>query len=419
MKKATVLDILRRLEKTASRKEKEKILSEGAAHPDLKAVLVFALDPYKRFFVRKLGEMGPHLRKRGWESLTSAFQLLGSLSSRAITGNDARVACAALWRRLSTDDAEVFERMLLKDLRCGVNTKIANSVFPGLVPEFALQLAAGFDESKLRFPCYGEVKLDGMRVVAVLPRSGEVEWLSRGGRPVLTMEHLSAPLARLYPRGAVLDGEARTAGTFQGTMSAVKRGKPKEGAPAEFHVFDCLTLDEFAERGCKISWQERRLRLQPLQHSASPLVHVPGAMRMENMDDVRLWFNVARTAGHEGLVLKAIDGLYEFRRTRAWMKVKASETMDVEITGVQEGAGKYEGSLGALLFEHRGQTCKAGTGFSDVERKTYWSWAKSGKRLAVPLVGSLMEIEFTELTDGGRTRHARFLRLRQHDGERD
>lgn len=96
--------------------------------------------------------------------------------------------------------------------------------------------------------------------------------------------------------------------------------------------------------------------------------------------------------GHEGLVL---------RRGKTWLKVKPEETHDVLITDVIEGTGKYIGMLGAFVT-HMG---KVGTGLDDIERKTFWEQRDS-------MIGQTIEVSCMHLTDTGKFRHPRFVRLR-------
>lgn len=415
----STLELLEALAAEPGRLEKERLLREHPRRIQLKKLLLYALDPYRRYGVRNY----PKYRKSEGDLYTASanlddmYELLDSLRLRKYAGERAWREVVSMSLRLEKDESEIFDRVLRKDLRCGVNRKIVNAVFPGLVPEFELQAARTLDPERLPpFPIWGEPKIDGMRAVAVC-RAGEVEFLSRGGRPIRTMDHLASQIAGMLPRGGVLDGEAVAAGSyFEKSMSAVKRASPKEGSPVQFLVFDHLTLREWDERECQRPWVTRQTDLHAAarrgQDGLMNLLKVVTARKISGYAEALAYYEERRAAGFEGAVLKRPDGLYEFKRSAAWLKMKASETVDVEITGFVEGKGKYAGQLGALEFRHGGQTCRAGGGFSDADRRSLWR-----RRRGLP--GLLMEVEFTEETAKGRTRHARFLRLRDHDGERD
>src|SRR5205823_10823560 len=54
-------------------------------------------------------------------------------------------------------------------------------------------------------------------------------------------------------------------------------------------------------------------------------------------------------AGHEGVMAKAVDGLYAAgRRGSAWLKVKQARTLDLVILAVEWGSGRRRGTLSNL-----------------------------------------------------------------------
>lgn len=79
-----------------------------------------------------------------------------------------------------------------------------------------------------------------------------------------------------------------------------------------------------------------------------------------------------KASGAEGVVLKKRDGKYY---QDPHIKDKCVETVDLRIVGFQEGTGKHEGRLGALICEDpkTGARTKVGTGFSDQERDEIWN----------------------------------------------
>lgn len=100
--------------------------------------------------------------------------------------------------------------------------------------------------------------------------------------------------------------------------------------------------------------------------------------------------------GYEGLVLRQGD---------KWLKVKASETHDVEVLSMIEGTGKYERMMGALMTPMG----KVGTGFSDIERATLWSMHEVA---GASVIGQIIEVECMSITKDGKFRHPRFKRVR-------
>lgn len=73
--------------------------------------------------------------------------------------------------------------------------------------------------------------------------------------------------------------------------------------------------------------------------------------------------------GYEGLILKNARSEYESgKRSSHWLKIKQSETIDVNVIGATKSTGSI--AFGALILEKDGQYFgKVGTGFSDLDRK--------------------------------------------------
>jgi DNA ligase-1 len=78
--------------------------------------------------------------------------------------------------------------------------------------------------------------------------------------------------------------------------------------------------------------------------------------------------------GEEGVMVNVWDASYEFKRTNALLKCKKFDSLDLEVVGIEEGSGRLTGTLGAIHVRYKdGNIVKVGSGFSDEERKLYWS----------------------------------------------
>ena len=64
-------------------------------------------------------------------------------------------------------------------------------------------------------------------------------------------------------------------------------------------------------------------------------------------------------------------------------------TVDLFVTNVFEGKGKYKGTLGGVVVEYKGQPVGVGSGFSDIQRKMIWEHPES-------IVGKLIEVQYFE-----------------------
>ena len=205
-----------------------------------------------------------------------------------------------------------------------------------------------------------EWKLDGIRVQ--VHRHGDtVRVYTRNLNDITGRLGEVVEIVRSFPaRQFVLDGEVigwfdeDAPHAFQDTMSRVGRdqqGDHPVGA-LDPHFFDVLHLDG------------RDLIDQPLSARGEALAAVAGERRIRSVvtDDgavAAATLNEALAAGHEGVVVKAIDSLYlAGRRGKAWRKVKPVHTLDLVVIGVEWGSGRRRGwlsnlHLGALDAEGR------------------------------------------------------------------
>ena len=83
--------------------------------------------------------------------------------------------------------------------------------------------------------------------------------------------------------------------------------------------------------------------------------------------------NAQRGLQHEGVMINLADETYQFTRTNALLKVKVMQDCDLEIIGVQEGEGKFAGTLGALTVDYKGTPVGVGSGLSDEMRRAVWA----------------------------------------------
>lgn len=411
-------DIFQELLSNNSRLAKESILKKNFDNILLQRVCYLALNPYIKFFVRKIPSK---FEGRNSITLTDALDELSKLSSREITGNAAVSFLENLFHSLSLENAEVLKKIIEKDLKCGVSTSTINKIWKNLIPEFEVQLSAIYESKNLPEEFGIEPKLDGMRVTILCDETGTITFNSRGGKEIETLDHLKPQLIELYggKTNFMFDAEA-ISGDFQNTMSVVKRlGKNSKNEKIFLYIFDHMTYDEFANQKCDLLFSERRKNLENLFKDK----------KFENLklNDIEYYdpsygdkhefvlhvFNRMRKDGFEGSIVKDLNGIYEFKRTIAWQKVKPIDTADVKIKGYYAGnkGTKNEHRLGGFTFDYEDVECRVGGGFSDAQRDEFWA-------IKDQLIDAWIEVEFMEKTNKGATRHCNFIALRDFKGEK-
>ena len=178
----TVYDILQALEGTSSRNEKIAMLQANANNEVLKQVIVYALDPFKNFYIRKIPQY--KIDEPTMLTLENALPKLDKLINREVTGNAAIEYLRLLLTELQPEDAQVIERVVSKDLRCGVSDSTVNKVWKDLIPTYPCMLCSGYEEKlveRMNFPAYVQLKMDGMRFNAIV-KDGKVQFRSRNGK---------------------------------------------------------------------------------------------------------------------------------------------------------------------------------------------------------------------------------------------
>jgi DNA ligase 1 len=192
-----------------------------------------------------------------------------------------------------------------------------------------------------------EWKLDGIRV-QIHARDGEVSIFTRSLDDITDRLPELVEIVRALPvRSVILDGEAIALGTddrplpFQITASRAAR---RTGTSAlSLRLFDCLHLD-----GEDLIDQPAGERVAALASHVPAALCVPRTL-VHDAAGAEAALAIALGAGHEGLVLKALDAPYEAgRRGGTWLKVKPRHTLDLVILAVEWGSGRRTGLLSNL-----------------------------------------------------------------------
>jgi ATP-dependent DNA ligase I len=198
-----------------------------------------------------------------------------------------------------------------------------------------------------------EYKLDGARI-QVHKMDDDVRVYSRNLRDVTVAVPEVVALARQLPaHELILDGEAIVLGTndvpqpFQVTMRRFGRKLAAERLRHELPItpyfFDLLYLD-----GESLLDEPLARRVELLIERLPPSSRVP---RIVTADDAvaRAFVQEAFAAGHEGVMAKAVEGLYSAgRRGSAWLKVKEAHTLDLVVLAAEWGSGRRRGLLSNL-----------------------------------------------------------------------
>ena len=120
-------------------------------------------------------------------------------------------------------------------------------------------------------------------------------------------------------------------------------------------LFDVLHLD-----GDDLLDTPMTQRASALAAAAPEALRVPRVVTADP-DEAQAHFDAALAAGHEGVVVKALDAPYAAgRRGAGWLKVKPRHTLDLVVLAAEWGHGRRQGWLSNL---HLGARATGGDGF--------------------------------------------------------
>jgi DNA ligase-1 len=266
-----------------------------------------------------------------------------------------------------------------------------------------------------------EPKLDGVRCITVVDyESRTVVQYTRNGKVLENFSHITDSLLANIDdigRSYVLDGEV-VGSSFQSLMKQVHRKDDVQAGDARLMLFDILPLSEF-KKGKSVMGQRRR---SALLRSFKPTFDKCGNIDVIEQTEVDLDTYVgelqfkeinktAIEAGFEGIMIKMPDAAYECKRSTSWLKQKPFIEVSLTVIETEEGTGRNEGKMGALVCEgtEDGKLIKVnvGSGFTDLDRDEFWSCKVDGQ------VVEVRADAITQNQDGTYSlRFPRFLRFR-------
>lgn len=390
-----VKEIIKLLRETPGTNDKISILKKNSENELLKNVLEYTYNPYKKYGI---SEKVINSISSSRTSSKTIFELLDILSLNNI--NDSLRSEIGAFKNANIKDWDLYEKMILKDLRCNISSKTINKVWPGLIPtsetgvDVKCMLASKFDFEK---PPSGNMfiteKLDGMRVWAMIDDIGNIELYTRQGKLIEGCVQVENAISELGLSNVILDGELlATDCSYKNVYKeTIKRARNKNEVKTglAFHVFDIITMEEYQNKMGTRRYSERRKILDTL-HENEFVKIVPVLYKGNDIDEVLKLLDEYRATGAEGLMCN-IDKVYEFKRSKGCLKLKVMQTMDLEIIGFQQGTGKYIDKLGALVVDFKGNSVGIGTGFADEDRKYIWDNRDK-------LLGRVVELRYFEIT---------------------
>ena len=321
---------------------------------------------------------------------------------------------------------------LVKDLKGAVKRPMPTAIQPML----ASITEEPFDDPNWLF----EIKWDGYRAVAFV-ENGSVRLVSRNQNdltpryPELKVlpKFVNAKTAILDGEVVVLDEQGRPSFSLMqqrtGLRAHGRQTAPRHDLPILYYAFDLIYLDGYDLRRVALDDRKRVLR-ETL--ASGEIVRYSDHYAGQGI----ALFNAAKQKDLEGILAKKCTSCYEERRSREWLKIKITQTVDCVVGGYTDpdGSRKYFGSLVLGLYDdkkHLIHVGHAGTGFNQSMLKQIWEALKEIETNENPFAGPVdaknvhwvkplrvAEVKFSEWThetsEGGlKLRAPVFLGLRE------
>lgn len=404
-----VVSIIEELRNTSSTNAKREILENNIDNEGLKTVLWMVYNPFRKYKITE------KVLEEGLKDVHSAETLNILLHLLATSNINDRLRQDVNNFLEQTDEKlrDFYRCIILKDLKIGVNITTINKVWKGLIPtgetgvDIKPMLASKFDFDK---PPKGEFavteKLDGIRCIAICTYES-IELYSRQGKLIEGCVEVEDALRKLQSEWDcefVLDGELLANDCDYQTVykETTKRVKNKNLIKTGIHfvAFDAMDIVEFRNQKCNTPYYTRLTLLSQLSNTIgeNPALKFIQPLYLGNdTNRLLMLLDEYRLKGAEGLMVNLLDAPYEFKRSKAILKVKVMETVDLRIIGFEEGAGKNAGKLGALVVDYKGNEVGVGSGFTDFDREFIWNNQDQ-------YLGKICEVQYFEETknkDGG------------------
>ena len=405
---------------------KQAILAMNYSNSVLRTLLKLAYDPFQQFYIKKLPKMTVTHNQLTYEVNYSNFlQLLVDLSHRRITGNAALSAVEQFFQGCDEVEQLWYSRVLTKDLKIGLADKGINKAFPKLIPTYEVQLADKINPEDLNLDTVKamkilpqfmviQYKIDGYRLNIHRPDENTVILLTRNGKIVSGYKELEQSALKL-PVGYVYDGEVVAPELFEWIQQNAQNGltsanrdlfsavmshafSKEDNKRGVFNIFDMVSLDEWRVRVSNLPYSDR-LKLmdklvKPLNLRDIMLVPTSRVYSKSNPADLREivdTFHNFVNIGWEGLMIKDTEAPYQWKRTKALLKMKLMDTIDLVVTGIYQGTGKYQYSLGGVYCDYKGNKLGVGSGFTDEQRHLFWKFPND-------IIGKTIEVAYQSIS---------------------
>lgn len=393
--------------------DKLALLRKYADTPGLKEILKFIYNPYCKTGI-STAKLEKAMNEPGGGAYIVSLQEALEYFSKHQTGNGRDLGMAkefviSAFRVYNDKGAyELAKAIVTQDLKIGVTATSLNKVFGAdFIPKTGCMLGTKFEDvgaNKIKWPCIVTEKLDGVRRILV-KENGVCRFYSRSGHVDEGLIQILED-AKQLPDNYAYDGELLAIGDFkdciaqrQATNSIANSKGTKTGLT--FNVFDMVPVASFYAGIDSSPASSRKILLgatlmdesiQHLDHERWPnyiaafgihqelqyIKPVPILGQVSSMAEIEPIVEEIWRRGGEGVMLNAVSGPYEVKRSKQLIKIKHVEEFVLPVVDIVEGTGKYEDAMGSIVCIYTDANgvqsyVGVGSGFTDDQRRDIWN----------------------------------------------
>lgn len=247
----------------------------------------------------------------------------------------------------------------------------ADFLLPMLAKDYAKE------KKKVKYPCFAQPKLDGMRALGV-----DESFMSRTGKAIDTINHID--LSNLEH---ILDGELYAHGiSFQENMKLLKKYTPGKTEEIKYHVYDIVSDLPF----------EDRYELLKSAVEGRNDIHLVPTVVVNSDDELQDYHSKNITDGYEGTIIRhGKDGYAVNKRSGSLLKKKDFLDEVYKVIDVVPSESRPE--QGVIVCTSDKGDFNTGMKFSHEARQEILTNKEN-------YIGQMAEIRFFEYTDGGLPR---------------
>jgi hypothetical protein len=419
-----ILSLLNKLAATSSTNDKLALLKTFETSELVTNVFRLAYNPRIKFWIKKRPEFNFVVENSDLTLYPALIQLIDTIADRKLTGNAAIEFVGNLASRLNENDREVLYRVIERDLKCGVNVKLINKVWKDLIPEYPVLLCGKFNEKtekNIKYPAIFQCKMDSSRInlefdckfISATTRNGSVLSIS-------CFDDLKVPFAdRCIIDGELMwrypDGRVAERKVSNGYVTKAVRGTitPEEEKGLYVVVWDWIPYDDFSMEICQIPYSERLDVVESLGELGEDRLQVVETEIVNSREEVMEKYQRNLERGEEGGILKSINGIWEAKRSKYQLKLKAEDPADLLVVGYTLGTlgTQFEGMLGSLL-------CQTSCGQLEVGVGSGFKHKRGERDNPESYVGKIIQVKYNcIISSKGSDKKSLFLPI--YDGIRD